>query len=46
MTNERTWPEPPAERQARKQKMIQKRGTRRDLPDVDTRTPSGRHLPY
>lgn len=40
------WPEPPAERQARKQLRKQKRASRKELPEIDTRTPSGRKLPY
>lgn len=40
------WPEPPAERQARKLKQIQRRSVRKILPEIDTRTPSGRPLPY
>lgn len=40
------WPEPPAERQARKRRVQVKRAARRELPAVDTRTPSGKYLPY
>lgn len=44
MTNEKQWPEPPAERQTRIQK---KRAMRaKALPVIDTRTPSGKTLPY
>lgn len=46
MTNERQWPEPSGERQARKQQQIQRRSVRRSLPEIDTRTPSGKILPY
>lgn len=40
------WPEPPAERQARKQLKIQRRAARNTLPEIDRRTPSGKLLPY
>ena len=40
------WPEPPAERQARKQRLRREKLARRPLPDIDTRTPSGKELPY
>ncbi len=41
------WPEPPAERQQRKQRVQQQRkASRRTLPDIDTRTPKGKILPY
>ncbi len=44
--NTTSWPEPPAERQARKQLVKQRKAKSRDLPEIDTRTPSGKPLPY
>lgn len=44
-----TWPETPAERQARKgQVRVQKRKqtARKAVAEIDTRTPSGKTLPY
>ena len=41
------WPEPPAERKARKERVRkQKQGKRREPAPLDLRTPSGKPLPY
>jgi hypothetical protein len=41
------WPEPPAERKARKERVRkQKTAKRREVEEIDTRTPSGKPLPY
>lgn len=42
-----TWPETPSDRQARKAQLRKQRtAARKPLPAVDTRTPSGKVLPY
>lgn len=45
--NTTQWPEPASERQARKaQVRKQRQQARKPLPEIDTRTPSGKPLPY
>lgn len=42
-----TWPEPPAERQSRKARIQKRKQTaRKAVAEIDTRTPSGKTLPY
>jgi hypothetical protein len=44
--NTTNWPEPPAERQARKVRVQKRKAASKSLPEIDTRTPSGKTLPY
>lgn len=44
--NMRQWPEPAIERANRKQRVQKRRAIRKALTAIDTRTPSGKPLPY
>lgn len=47
MMNTNVWPEPPADRQSRKARVQKRKQTaRKALEAIDTRTPSGKELPF